>query len=191
MKEIIKELKSMNIGKVEIRGHDVEYESGLEKEILEKLKECDFVKDIKTQSLVIDYEYNGVINKYYPDFQILTKDNRLIVLEVKPIFNMFNNFVIAKYDALKKYCITNGYGYLMMGKDYKCYETINKLAINRSVVDSFAKLVREKGRLSFSQYNEFRKGYKLTTDEMYKVVLDNINILEYGTKPVFYIKYKR
>ena len=103
---------------------DVEYESNLEKEILLKLDMIPCVIGIKTQSIEIQYEFKGRSYIYYPDIQILTNDNKLIIVEVKPLFYTLSQLVKAKYIALKKYCLNNGFAYAMIDNRFFNFDEI-------------------------------------------------------------------
>lgn len=104
----------------------VSYESERgEKMFLKHLDKHKYIKDIKTQSILITYGNNVKRKKkYYPDFIMLTHDNRVIICEVKAITNMSYYKSIEKYSVLREYCMKNGYGYGMVAyaRDYYSFE---------------------------------------------------------------------
>ena len=167
---------------------EVQYESYLEKEMLIKFDSCEFIKFIKTQSIEIEYSYKEKNYKYYPDFQLLTYDNQLIIVEIKNMYDICDSLNIAKYNALKEFCDSNGFGYLMVDDKGNSLEKISKIKINEIKTKSFIKLLKYKGKLNYRDFKSFKKLYKLTMKEMAKILLDNDEI-EMRTRPYFYIKY--
>lgn len=165
-----------------------EYESLMEKKIIYRFGQFSFVKSLKTQSLSIDYDYDNKHMKYYPDIQILTKDNKLIIIEVKPIYNMMDKHVIEKYNALKNYCHKNGYGYVMIDEKYNTIESILSLNIDKKLEENFINFVKNKGQIDYNEYKNFKFLYPISMKETVKIVLSNNNILECTIRP-FVIKY--
>lgn len=96
-------------------------ESFLEKKILEKLLINNTFKKIKTQSIKIPFNNSF----YYPDFQCLTHDNHLVIIEVKPLLNMCESYNIRKFKALKSYCERYGFGYLIVDDRNNSFFGIN------------------------------------------------------------------
>lgn len=177
------------VKKLEKVGTEVEYESNLEKRMLMRLQRCQFIKNIKTQSLIIKYDYNGKIYSYYPDFQILTKDNKLIVIEIKPEYNMMDKYVMIKYNALKKYCIKNGFGYLMIDDRYNTYEKIKESPIDKNIEAQFLEMVKSKKKLSYPECKLFMVKHNIHMIEIATIVINNYKTIECTTKP-FQIKLK-
>ena len=167
---------------------DAEYESLMEKKLIYRFSQFRFVKAIKTQSLEIDYNYDNKQLKYYPDFQILTCDNKLIIVEVKPTYNMMDKLVITKYNALKKYCNKNGYGYVMIDEKYNTFESLFSLNINRELENNFINFVKNKGQINYNDYKDFKSLYPISMKETVKIVISNNEILECTIRP-FTIRY--
>lgn len=165
-----------------------EYESLMEKKLIYRFSQFSFVKSLKTQSLSIDYDYDNKHMKYYPDIQILTRDNKLIIVEAKPIYNMMDKHVIEKYKALKNYCQKNGYGYVMMDERYNTIESILSLNIDKNIEENFINFVKNKGQIDYNGYKHFKSLYPISMKETVKIVLANNNILECTIRP-FAIKY--
>lgn len=168
---------------------EVDYESALEKNIIKSYSKCNFVTNIKTQSLVIDYTYKNKTYQYYPDIQILINDKVLAIIEVKPAYYMVDSFNLAKYDALKSYCTQNGFGYAMVDDHLNSIETIKRIDVEKKIVDSFIEYVKRNGYINYWQFKNFRIIYKLKTVDLEKIILDNQNILEYKIKPSFKVTY--
>lgn len=89
----------------------IEYESGLEYRLLSKISQSKYVKEYKVQSLKIEYLLEDKKHNYYPDIQILTINNEIIIVECKPFLRMMTYENIIKYNALIDYCNKMGFGY--------------------------------------------------------------------------------
>ena len=96
-------------------------ESYLEQHILQKFLVNGTFKSIKTQSLKIPFKDHF----YHPDFQCLTHDNHLVLIEIKPLFRMGECTNIEKFEALKEYCIKYGFGYLIIDGRGNSFEDID------------------------------------------------------------------
>lgn len=168
---------------------EVDYESILEKDIIKSYSKCNFVTNIKTQSLIIDYTYKNKTYQYYPDIQILINDKVLAIIEVKPVYHMVDGFNLAKYDALKSYCTQNGFGYVMIDDHLNSIETIKRIKVEKEIEDNFIKYVKENSEINYRQFKNFRMRYQLKTVDLEKIILDNQKILEYKIKPSFKITY--
>ena len=107
-----------NAGVLKVGQNAIQYESEYEKYILEQLLKYKVFKDIKTQSLRIPYQ----AYYYTPDFECLTFENNLVIVEVKPINHMRNN--ISKFELLHNYCKENGYGYCIIDRSLHSYNNI-------------------------------------------------------------------
>lgn len=180
-----------NNGIQELKNFDteVEYESGLEKLILLRLNNCKFIKNIKAQSLLIKYDYNDKTYSYYPDFQILTKDNKLIVMEIKPSYNMMDKRVMIKYKALEKYCINNGFGYLMIDERYNTYEKLKNLDVDKNIEAQFINMMQIKKEINYPECKLFVEEHNINMNVIASIVINNCNLIECTFKP-FKIKLK-
>ena len=120
-------------------GNIIECDSNSEIRILEYLERSGVVSAIGGQALTIDYPtYFTSHNKYSPDIVILTNDNRIGIIEVKPAIAMSYHLNIEKYNALQKYCEENGFMFMMVDPDSD-YITFEELK-NKSVPDSIKKI---------------------------------------------------
>lgn len=116
---------------------DVEFESKSEKLFLEYLDQNKAVKNIKTQSLIIEYGTSKKPKKYYPDFILQTHDNKIIIVEIKAITEMSHHTNMRKYMVLKKYCEEKGYGYGTIGYEGKffSYENIENRPLSKKFMN--------------------------------------------------------
>lgn len=128
-------------------------ESFLEKEILGKLLAYKTFKRIKTQSLKIPFNNSY----YYPDFQCLTHDNNLVIIEVKPLLNMCEAYNIKKFQALKAYCEQYGFGYLIIDDKNNSFFNINEPNEKFN-----ARILEELDKNSKVKYNKYKEFYDET-----------------------------
>lgn len=103
------------------QGREYEYESNMELLALQRFLRRNTFKDVKTQSLAIELP-NG--HKYVPDFECLTHENHLVIVEIKPLLKMCERKNILKFKALKAYCKKYGYGYLIVDSAFRSLETV-------------------------------------------------------------------
>ena len=68
---------------------------------------------------------------YYPDLAILTVNNRVAIIEVKPATHMDNFENVYKYRSLADYCEKNGYEYMMVdpSRDFMTYEELRDMKV--------------------------------------------------------------
>ena len=121
-------------------------ESYLEQRILNRLLINQTFKSIKTQSLKIPFKDNF----YYPDFQCMTHDDCLVIVEIKPLFRMCEYENIEKFETLKKYCQKYGFGYLIIDERGNSFEHINEenFEFSKSVLDE----IDQHGHIAYNQY---------------------------------------
>ena len=172
--------------RLELAKGNVSYDSPYEKKILEDLDRCDFVKGIKTQSLVINYSPNIKIRKYYPDIELLLDDGIIAIIEVKPFKEMVNKHVLMKTKALMKYCKKHGFGLAILDHDYYSFEDLKKEKVSKSVSSKFIKFVKDRGNVIFEECDLFKKEYNITDYQICNIIL-NSKHLEYKQKKISYI----
>ena len=103
-------------------GVNYQCESFLEKKILEGFLRNKTFKQIKTQALKIPFKNTF----YHPDFQCLTHDNNLVLIEVKPLFKMCEAHNVEKFLTMKQYCEKHGFGYLVIDDRRHSFFTIDQ-----------------------------------------------------------------
>jgi len=168
----------------------VEYESITERRILNMFDSFSFVKEIKTQSLVIPYITSGIECRYYPDIQILTNDNRIVIVEVKPLFYMMSKDSIFKYKLLKEYSCKYGYGYVFMDDRYNTFDTILNRKVSYELEEKFISYLKESRYLDYQLYRKFIKENSLDEKDIVNIVLKNQDKVEFNFRP-FKFRYKR
>ena len=179
-----KESKRMEISK-NING--VTYDSPYEKKILKDFDECSFIKEIKTQSLVIKYSSNIKIRKYYPDIQLLLDDGVVVIVEVKPFKEMVNKHNLMKHKALEKYCKKNKFGFSIIDYNYYSFEDLKLEKVPLSIQNNFIKYVKSKKEVTFDECNSFKKEYNITDYQICKIILKNKHLI-YQQHIIKYVK---
>ncbi|MCD8206131.1 MAG: hypothetical protein LUD29_05950 [Clostridia bacterium] len=127
---------------------DVIYcESELQKSVFRNLMDYNIFLEVKAQCLRVPY-YGET--SAYPTFQCLTKDHYLVLLEIKPAFNMaeFNN--VRRYESMKKYCEKYGFGLLIMDEDYDSYYDIDDCL--PGIDEDVLALLKRKEEMSYYEF---------------------------------------
>lgn len=186
-----KEVHGKNSGFLNLKKskEPIEYDSELEKSILEDLDNCVFVKKIKTQSLVVPYnsKTGKKVKTYIPDIQLLLVDNSIVIIEVKPVREMINSKVLRKHKALRKYCKENGFGFTIVGEKYYSFEDLKKETVDPNIQEAFIKYVKEHNSITFSDCSDFKKIYNINEKQICNIIWNNKKYLKYQQ---FKIKYK-
>jgi len=149
---------------------EVVYDSFSEKKVLKDLDNCKFVKEIKTQSLIINYIPMLKVRKYYPDIQIILNDGVVVIIEVKPFREMVNKKNILKHEALEKYCKKHRFGLAIIDSDYYSFEDLKNEKVPIIVQNKFIKFVKEKKELTFDECDNFKKKYHLTDYQLCYII---------------------
>ena len=120
-------------------GNKIECDSKSEIKLLNYLTSKKLALAIGAQELCIKYRtaYRKNVD-YFPDLIILTKDEHIAIIEVKPITAMSYHLNVEKYSALQDYCEERGYEYMMVDpdSDYMTFEDLQKMRIPKEIVNS-------------------------------------------------------
>lgn len=135
----------------------LEYESLTEKRVLEMLDSSNFVKYIKSQSLVIPFKNFRENFNYYSDIQILTNDKKLVIIEVKPLLYMMERASIFKFNILKEYALKNNYAYAFIDDRYNSFDDIMNREVSIEIQNNFINFVKEKRFVLYDDYKNFKK----------------------------------
>lgn len=133
---IDKSLKESIKGNLKYKTRKLPFASKSEEKMINYLIKSKLIDNVGVQNLLLHYDSNYSKNKdYYPDIAILTKDNHIGIIEVKNTNHMTYHLNINKYNALKEYCLQNGYLYMMIDPDnkYLTFEELKTKNINNEV----------------------------------------------------------
>jgi hypothetical protein len=147
----------------------IEYESNIEYKFCMYLESLDEVIGYVQQPVTIHYKINEVHKCYYPDFLVAFEDGRGVLVEIKPRSSMVLYQNILKYIALQKYCISNGFGYLIAEN----YNSINNLVYseidNNKLIDLINRV--KKHPIRWSHYKIIRNQLSLSLVETNTLIL--------------------
>lgn len=119
-------------------GNKIECDSKSELTLLDYLTKKKLALAIGGQELCIKFDtvYRKNVD-YFPDIIILTKDNHIAIIEVKPITAMSYHINVEKYWALQEYCEERGYEYMMVDPDsnYTTFDDLQKMKIPKEIVN--------------------------------------------------------
>lgn len=161
----------------------LEYESSLEFRVLVKLENNPFVKRVKTQSLSILRD-NTLGRYYFPDIQILTVDDEIYIIEVKPLDDMVIPENIEKYNSLKDYCLTMGYGYAMIDERGNTFESVVNHYVPNEKKVAILKALESQKRLRYQDIKGLQIKHTISKIDLLKIVYDNADRLDYLSRPL-------
>lgn len=189
---IISESNYSRIGKYELKDGScaVDYESYLERRIISILDGAYYVSQIKTQSMIIPYERNGVIHEFFPDIIVHTADNHMIIIEVKTLYEMGTTFSLAKYDGMKEYCEKNGYGYVMIDERYNTIESLSACNISEGIENDFIDFLKCHSYVNYQMTKAFFASHDMGMEfhTLMKILIMQRNNVVYSVRP-FCIRY--
>ncbi|HPG43609.1 MAG TPA: hypothetical protein PLJ98_07395 [Acholeplasmataceae bacterium] len=97
---------SIDVKTINGTNKSIQYESSIERKLIDKLIEIEYVKDIVEQPIEIPKGING--DKHYtPDLLIKTYHNYNVLIEVKSYDEMTTYSVLRNYESLKNYAYQN------------------------------------------------------------------------------------
>ena len=161
----------------------LEYESSTEFRVLSKLENNPHVKRVKTQSLSILCD-NTLGRHYFPDIQILTVDNEIYIIEVKPLDDMLIPENIEKYSSLKDYCFTMGYGYAMIDERGNSFESIVNHYVSPEKERVILDALEEQKLLRYRDTRNLQVKHAISKRDLLKIVYDNVDKLDYISRPL-------
>ncbi len=175
----------------------MEYDSELEKNILLDLDKCSFIKEIKTQSLIVPYpaKFGKKMHKYIPDIQLLLEDGAIVIIEVKPFKEMVNGTVIRKTKALRKYCKEHHYGHIVLdkvkNKKYYSFENLKKEKVSEDIQFKFIDYVKERKELTISKCKDFEKANNINEFQLCYILWRKRKYIKYLEHKITLKKWKK
>ena len=98
-------------------GTMIQWESLLERDYIYLLEFDSNVKYFESQAVEINYLYKGRKYCYYPDFRIITADNHVRIVEVKPRSFLQKEENLRKFQAGKMYCEERGWEFIVVTEE--------------------------------------------------------------------------
>ena len=161
-------------------------DSFLESRFARCMASVGYLKDIKAQTLEIPYISQELANRrYFPDFVIKDYKGRIAVIEMKNFEMMSYHLNIDKYEHLKRFCESKGYGYAEIMKAYNAdtyvsVEMLMRAPINVQLQQYIMETIEKNGIATgegvftgkdFENYvTQYGNGSK---EEVYTILLNN------------------
>lgn len=192
LEELQKGVEGPTSGYIKLRKSKkpVWYDSSYELSVLKDLDKCKFIKEIKTQSLLILYKKT---KKYYPDIQLLLNDGSLVIIEVKPFMDMVNKKNLWKRKALRKYCREKGFSCAIIDKDYYSFDKdLVEEVVSKDIQMKFINLVQENSELSFDDdiCKKFKEENEISDQQICNIIFNNKYSLKYQQGKIIFRKKK-
>lgn len=188
-----KEVHGRHGGTLELKKSkkSIDYDSLLEKKILIDLDDCNFIREIKTQSLEIPFKakIGPKMHTYIPDIQLLLHGGAIVIVEVKPFKEMVNSTVIRKSDALRAYCKENGYGHAivdMIKNEYYTFEDLKKEKVSEDIQKKFIEFLAERRNVTFTECKSFKKEYDINDKQICYIIWRNQRKIKYQQHKIIY-----
>jgi len=159
----------------------VDYESNDEKQFLEFLDSSNLARDIKVQSLQIDYKNKSKVRHYFPDIIIHTHEGYILVAEIKALTNMTYHPNLRKYEVLKEYCTRHSYGHAMIGyqSEYYTVEALKNRPFSKQLEKHVVDLMNRYGCYTHENY----KAFKVRNPNLHPLDIHSI-VLNYAYKKI-------
>lgn len=155
-------------------------DSSLECRFATVLARVGYLGDIKAQSLAIPYVSSQLADRnYYPDFMIRDYKGRIAIIEMKNFDAACYHLNIDKYEQLKAYCLSHGYGYAEVMKAYNADEYVSLEAFknkpqNKQLEAFIINKIEENSEFTTKDFNEYKEKFGFVEKtEIYTLLLNN------------------
>lgn len=139
----------------------VQYESGLELEILTVLERSEQIAYYQEQPTCIPYTFEGRMRHYYPDLFVATVDGRGLLMEIKPTDRMALSINRAKASAGRAWAHARGWGWLVLSVRHTLRQ-IEDYSIPESVLTLLDNELKAHGVITWSDMINLRAQHGLT-----------------------------
>lgn len=150
----------------------VQYESGLELEILTLLERSGRVAYYQEQPALIPYTFKGRRRKYYPDLFVATADGRGLLVEVKPTESMALSINRAKADAGRAWAHARGWGWLVVS-DRHTFRQIVEHVISAAGWALLDNELKARGVLTWRDMISLRMQHSLTRFDLTAYIIQS------------------
>lgn len=150
----------------------MQYESGLELNILTRLERSDRVSYYQEQPALIPYIFKGRKLNYYPDLFVATVDGRGLLVEVKPTDNMALSINRAKANAGRAWAHARGWGWLVVS-DRHTFRQIEEHIIPASKWALIDNELKASGVLTWRDMISLRMQHGLTRFELTAYIIQS------------------
>ncbi|RJT17803.1 sigma factor-like helix-turn-helix DNA-binding protein [Buttiauxella izardii] len=150
----------------------VQYESGLELDIMTLLERSDLVSFYQEQPVAIPYSFKGRLRHYYPDLLVSTIDGRCLLVEVKPTDSMALSINRVKANAGRAWAHARGWGWLVVSDRH----TLRQLEEHVIPAAKWALIENElnaSGVLNWRDMMELRMRHELTRFDLTAFIIQS------------------
>lgn len=150
----------------------VQYESGLELDIMTLLERSDQVSFYQEQPVAIPYSFKGRLRKYYPDLLVATVDGRCLLVEVKPTDSMALSINRAKANAGRAWAHARGWGWLVVSDRHTLRQLEEHVipAAKRTLIENE---LNESGVLTWRDMMGLRTRHELTRFDLTAYIIQS------------------
>ncbi|NHM32435.1 TnsA endonuclease N-terminal domain-containing protein [Neobacillus terrae] len=94
----------------------INYESLLERDYITLLEFDPGIVFYESQPIKIPYMYKGAKHSYFPDFKVITDDNKIKIVEVKPERFLTTEKNLVKFMVGKQFCEENKWEFIVVSE---------------------------------------------------------------------------
>jgi hypothetical protein len=131
-------------------GRMVKCESGTEKRVYQWLEKSPGVRWYQEQPTSLPYQFAGKERHYYPDVAVMSADGQVVVIEIKPVHQMFRYRTLAKADAAIRHFGARGIGFLLIDDAGRTLADVARHSFSLEAAEGIEKLLSS-GAVPFSQ----------------------------------------
>jgi TnsA endonuclease N terminal. len=150
---------------------EVEYESQLEYRFCMYLEQLDSVQKYMQQPINIRYSLANKDHTYYPDFLVMLRDGRCIIVEIKSHNHMGFYRNIVKWTALQEFCLKYRFGYLII-EDSRSLNDYIYMEVDKFKTETLLKHVTD-NQVTWSDYRKIRETLSLDWKEATSIILQH------------------
>lgn len=158
----------------------IQYESRLELNFFESLEISPEVLFYWEQPVKIQYRLStGKKISYFPDAGIYLKSKEFILVEIKELPAMLENYVQKKIEGLMHFCSKKGFGLLLTDGKHTI-DVIKKYQTNKKLEKAILNAIQDYRVITRSEYKSIMKDSDGTQKELLKIV--HKNDLKFGPR---------
>lgn len=169
------------------KAEGIQFESGMEKQVLSAIDGMTDVLRPKTQSIQIEYQGGNGPHIYYPDIVCKFRNGQVAVIEVKPAKTVCELYNYRKFSAAQKYCQDNNWHFIILSPREGTIKDMANEHVPPIVEKDFLKRISPDGKIrsgvGMTAMKEFKDKYKL--DERVLVAIALRNNLAIRRKPIY------
>lgn len=147
---------------------EVEFGSQLERAFYRKIEEAGDVIWYIERPFEVRYTEDDQEKSYVPDALLWLRDNRFLVVEIKPVTFMSGNHNMTKWCALSEFCNAAGWGILITDGVYSITE-LERFVVNVDFACAVLSALSQ-GPLNWPQYKSIKEQFGASRKELHALV---------------------